>query len=192
MSKDYKPRQNKNNSKGSPFLTGLLIGFLLGVVTVVAFTMYLKGDTSPFQDTRAKKEPIETIAEKAEAEKVEEAKETTAKKEEPESDFDFYTDLPETETKVTAKEIKANPTVIKTSLNFLQIGAFQKEEDADNMKAKLALQGFEAVVQTASIPDKGTWHRVRIGPLNNVERINKMRRELLNNGFKADLIKVRK
>lgn len=189
MSKDYKPRQNKNSSKGSPFLTGLLIGFLLGVITAVALTMYLKGDTSPFQDTKPKQE---VIAEEAKTETAKKETENTAKKDVPDSDFDFYTDLPETETKVTEKEIKANPTVIKTSLNFLQIGAFQKEEDADNMKAKLALQGFEAVVQTASIPDKGIWHRVRIGPLNSVERINKVRRELLSSGFKADLIKVRK
>ncbi|MDG2292927.1 MAG: SPOR domain-containing protein, partial [Methylophilaceae bacterium] len=73
---------------------------------------------------------------------------------------------------------------------FLQIGSFQTEEDADNLKAKLALQGFEAIVQTATIADQGTWHRVRVGPLSNIEAINKTRAELLANDFNADLIKV--
>jgi len=72
----------------------------------------------------------------------------------------------------------------------LQVGAFQTSEDADNMKAKLALQGFEAVVQTATIPDKGVWHRVRVGPLNNLDEINKAKNDLAANGFKTDLIKV--
>jgi hypothetical protein len=44
---------------------------------------------------------------------------------------------------------------------FLQVGAFQKPADADNLKAKLALTGLEAGVQEVSIPEKGTMHRVR-------------------------------
>jgi cell division protein FtsN len=70
------------------------------------------------------------------------------------------------------------------------VGAFENEDDADNMKAKLALQGFEAVVQTAEIPNKGIWHRVRVGPLSDAEQINKVRGDLILNGFNADLIKV--
>jgi len=54
----------------------------------------------------------------------------------------------------------------------------------------LALLGFEALVQTATIADKGVWHRVRVGPLKNLDQINKTKTDLLNNGFKADLIKV--
>jgi cell division protein FtsN len=70
------------------------------------------------------------------------------------------------------------------------VGAFATEEDADNMKAKLALLGFEAQVQTATIPNKGILHRVRVGPLDNLDQINKSKTELSSNGFKADLIKV--
>ena len=73
---------------------------------------------------------------------------------------------------------------------YLQVGAFQTGEEADNMKAKLALQGFEAVVQTATTADKAIWHRVRVGPLTNLDQINKTKNDLLKNGFKADLIKV--
>ena len=98
--------------------------------------------------------------------------------------------MPETESTVTEQEIKNNTKTVKKDNYFLQVGAFPDEADADNMKAKLALQGFEAVVQTAMIPEKGVWHRVRVGPLNDVDQINKIRGELTTNGFNADLIKV--
>ncbi len=58
------------------------------------------------------------------------------------------------------------------------------------MKASLALQGIEAIVQTAEIPEKGTWHRVRVGPFSEISQINQARTQLVNGGFPADLIKV--
>jgi cell division protein FtsN len=45
-------------------------------------------------------------------------------------------------------------------------------------------------VQTAEIPEKGTWHRVRVGPFSDIGQINRTRAQLLENGFTADLIKV--
>ncbi len=41
--------------------------------------------------------------------------------------------------------------------------------DAEKLKAKLAFSGFEATIQTANIPGKGEWHRVRLGPYNGNE-----------------------
>ena len=45
-------------------------------------------------------------------------------------------------------------------------------------------------MQTADIPEKGVWHRVRVGPLNDLDQITKTKTDLLNNGFNADLIKI--
>lgn len=178
MSKDYKPKPRKTNS-GSPFLSGFLIGFLLGVVATVALTMYLKGDTSPFQDkkTNTPEIPLATTEGNPDATN-------------PDDDLDFYTILPETESTVTVKEINDADISIKKESYFLQVGSFKSESDADNLKAKLALQGFEAIVQTAIIPEKGTWHRVRVGPFNNINSINKMRTQLTANDFNANLIKI--
>ena len=52
---------------------------------------------------------------------------------------------------------------------FVQAGAFQNMGDAEKLKAKLAFSGFEADIQTATIPDKGVWYRVRLGPYNSGE-----------------------
>lgn len=192
MSRDYKPSPQKSNgnSKGSPFLSGLLVGLLLGVGASVALTLYLKGDNNPFAPQKN-----EQVAAKDKPSKQKVSEETVKPNtgdgqalQDP-NKFDFYTILPETESKITEQQVKDN-TTIKSDSYFLQVGAFENGDDADNMKAKLALQGFEAVVQTAEIPSKGVWHRVRVGPLSDVQQINKIRADLILNGFNADLIKV--
>ena len=196
MSRDYKPTapKSRSNSKGSAFFTGLLVGLLLGVGLSVALTMYIKGGDSPFANNKVVRPALENLPEKLSENKTSE--ETISPSEEsanyPKTDnkFDFYTILPETESTVTEKEIQESTLTVNKDNYFLQVGAFQNEADADNMKAKLALQGFEAVVQTASIPEKGVWHRVRVGPLSNIEQINKTRGDLTTNGFNTDLIKV--
>lgn len=202
MSRDYKPATQKaSGSKGSPFFTGLLIGLLLGVGLSLWLTMFLKGSDSPFTENKVsnpaiaaqKQKPTKTTTEDDVLPKdestVDENRDgdavNTAKTD---NKFDFYTILPETESTITEQEVKESS--IKKDNYFLQVGAFQDEADADNMKAKLALQGFEAVVQTATIPEKGVWHRVRVGPLNDIEQINKIRGELTSSGFNTDLIKV--
>ncbi|OQW68772.1 MAG: sporulation protein [Proteobacteria bacterium ST_bin12] len=197
MSKDYKPTPKKTSSKGSPFFTGLLIGLLLGVGLSLGVTMYIKGADSPFNNKNAAPNNSEILSEKLPKQKIasESALPTDENPDESaqnkaDNQFDFYTILPETESTVTEQEVKDNSLTVKKDNYFLQIGAFQNEADADNMKAKLALQGFEAVVQTATIPEKGVWHRVRVGPLSDINQINKIRGELTTGGFNTDLIKV--
>lgn len=199
MSRDYKPsaERSKKSGNGSPMFTGLLVGLLLGIAASLMVIMFLKGGDSPF--TNKAGEPHKSkIKAKAEEKTDEPGPDTSAlpTAENPankdKTRFDFYTILPGSESKVTEEEqtkIKDQPPVVQEAY-FLQIGAFQTEGEADNMKAKVALLGFEAVVQTATIPNKGVWHRVRVGPLKDAEQINKTKAELASNGFKSDLIKV--
>ena len=205
--RDYKPspERPKSTKKGNPFLTGLLIGFLLGVAASLSVVILIKGGASPFTDQSVPEKSVsERMADKSKADAADAAALASAdnpksasqpaENQDDKTRFDFYTILPDSESKVSVdeeKKLKENeqqPIVQKSY--FLQIGAFQTAEEADNMKAKLALQGFEALVQTATITDKGVWHRVRVGPLKDLDQINKTKIDLLNNGFKADLIKV--
>jgi len=194
VSRDYKPRQrSSSNGKGKPFITGLLLGLLLGVGVSAGLAIFIKNGDSPF-------------AAKAPRTEQHVSPDTAVLQEEvPEKPrFDFYTILPGKETPVTDQEIKQKEQAEQAQAEtpeqqsdaeagenyFLQVGAFQTEREADNMKAQLALLGLEAVVQTATIPGKGIWHRVRVGPFSELAQINKSRSELARNGFKADLIKV--
>ena len=204
MSRDYKPspERSKNTSKGNPLFTGLLIGILMGVAASLGVVMFIKGGESPFaQQTSneitksvSQKMQDKAIADQAIADRANADAAAEAGPDGTQNRFDFYTILPGKESKVSAEEeIKIKDEAPEPALQisyYLQVGAFQTGEEADNMKAKLALQGFEAVVQTATTADKAIWHRVRVGPLTNLDQINKTKNDLLKNGFKADLIKV--
>jgi cell division protein FtsN len=185
MSRDYKPspEKSKNTNKNNPFLTGALIGFLLGVATSLGVVMFIKGGESPFANqtsTEVAKSVADKMKDKASADEANANADQLTGTENPanneENRFDFYTILPGSESKVSKEEeIKIKEDVPEPAVltsYFLQVGAFQTGEEADNMKAKLALQGFEAIVQTATIPDKGVWHRVRVGPLSNLIKVN--------------------
>ena len=198
MTRDYKPTQSKPRSpgKGSTFFTGFLIGLILGIGVSVAVAIFVKGGESPFV-ARDAATPRPDAAPKADV-AAGASKPTTAEPKTPAKPrFDFYTILPGSESPVTEEEIKqskstqqqAAPAVVSENY-YLQVGAYQTEQEADNMKAKLALLGQEAVVQTANLPDKGVWHRVRVGPFTEIDQISKARGELTKNGFTADLIKI--
>lgn len=72
---------------------------------------------------------------------------------------------------------------------FLQVGSFQKAADADNLKAKLALTGLDATVQEVNIPEKGTMHRVRVGPFRGTDEMNRARALLSQSGVQGTVIK---
>jgi cell division protein FtsN len=72
---------------------------------------------------------------------------------------------------------------------WLQAGSFAAEGDAENLRARLALAGWEAAVQPASLPDKGVRYRVRLGPYDNTDELNRVKGELGKRGFDVAVIK---
>lgn len=74
---------------------------------------------------------------------------------------------------------------------FLQAGAFRDQADAENSKAKLALAGFEASISDRP-GDTGTLFRVRIGPFNQIEAMNKVRVKLSDNGIDVAVVRIAK
>ena len=74
---------------------------------------------------------------------------------------------------------------------YLQAGAFREVADAENTRAKLALLGFEATVSDRTT-DTGVLHRVRMGPYNQVETMNKVRSKLSENGIDVAVVRNQK
>jgi cell division protein FtsN len=72
---------------------------------------------------------------------------------------------------------------------WLQAGSFAAEPDAENLKAQLALAGWEARVQQGVLPDKGIRYRVRLGPYDNTDELNRIKNELAKKGFDVAVIK---
>ena len=74
-------------------------------------------------------------------------------------------------------------------LYYIQVGAFSEKRAAINLKARLALMGYESVVMTAEI-GVNTFHRVSVGPYKNYDDAKDNREKLFLEGFKANLIKL--
>ena len=72
---------------------------------------------------------------------------------------------------------------------WLQAGSFANEADADNLKARLAFAGWEATIQSATLPDKGLRYRVRLGPYDNTDALSRMKADLAARGFDVAVIK---
>ena len=74
---------------------------------------------------------------------------------------------------------------------YLQAGAFREQADAESTKAKLALTGFEASISERP-SDNGTLYRVRVGPFNQVEALNRAKQKLSDNGMDVAVIRIAK
>lgn len=54
---------------------------------------------------------------------------------------------------------------LETERGFaLQISSFKNQDDADKLVRELRKRGHTAYRQAANVPDRGLWHRVRVGP----------------------------
>jgi cell division protein FtsN len=71
---------------------------------------------------------------------------------------------------------------------MLQTGAFKSPQDADAMRARLALLGLDARVTTVT-QDATTLYRVRIGPYRELDDLSGIRRTLSENGIEAQVVR---
>ena len=84
----------------------------------------------------------------------------------------------------------AEPGKSKTGERFwLQAGSFSTESDAENLKARLAFAGWQATVQQGLLADKAVRYRVRLGPYDNSDEMQRIKSELGKRGFEAAVIK---
>ena len=191
------PLRGYRKSGGGTIL-GMFIGLVVGIVVAAGVVWYLNKTPLPFQNKTGK--PL--------AEKGGEAKGPPpaaapapplplpgkpGDKVQEKPRFEFYKILPGTEEPVPqppTKAAAAAPAPAGEAL-FLQVGAFQKPADADNLKARLALMGVEAGVQQVTLPDKGVMHRVRLGPYANPDEMAKARTLLAQNGIEASVVRVK-
>ena len=109
--------------------------------------------------------------------------------------YDFYEMLPNFEVVVPEKDkdvkrdLPAAAKIERPGVYVLQAGSYRNEADANRVRAQLALQGVDAKVQRVAV-DTDVWHRVRIGPINNLDELNKVRRQLQAAEVDALVIRV--
>jgi cell division protein FtsN len=162
--------RNRGRSGGGSVFTGVMIGLIVGAVLAVGVALWATG-LNPFKST-------EPAAEKPAP--------ATPAKPDPAPSFDFYKVLPSdrpSDLPAAAAPAAAAPRY------YLQAGAFRNPADADNLKAQLALLGVQAVIQTSEVPNKGVFHRVRVGPYLAMKEVDRTRSLLTQNNIPTTLVK---
>jgi cell division protein FtsN len=101
--------------------------------------------------------------------------------------------LAEAAKKPDARATAASATLagIDPYLYFIQAGAFTRAEDAEQQRAKLALQGFSAKV-TEREQSGRTIYRVRLGPLDSRDEAEGLQRKVEATGSEANLVRVQR
>ena len=110
--------------------------------------------------------------------------------------YDFYTVLAEREVQIPDSELAAQaqreaatPPANADERYLLQAGAFADGRDAEAVKARLALLGLVARVETGQVNGKPV-HRVRLGPYATARELEGAKRQLAENGIR-DAIAIR-
>ncbi len=95
--------------------------------------------------------------------------------------YDFYDGLPKFEVVVPEKEhgarVDAAARVSRPGTYFLQAGSYRNVDDANRTQAQLARQNISANVQRVAL-DADVWYRIRIGPIKDLEQLNRVRQQL--------------
>jgi cell division protein FtsN len=178
MARDYKARRPSPGGFWSGW-TGLIAGLAMGLG--VAGIIYVKDHRPADARTAAVKPGKKKPRGDAYPESGDPAADSSAG-EEPAKSYDFYSMLPKFEVVVPEKDRDVKPDIkpvpeTRRGTYVLQAGSYRNFADADRVRAQLALQGVESKVQKVSV-DSDTWHRIRIGPISNLDELNHMRQIL--------------
>lgn len=191
MSRNMGNRAAAQNRSGSSLLTGILIGMVIGAGMAAGLAWYIMKSPSPFvKKEQAATKPLmdaapPTVSAEAPVSGVGDGKPR----------FEFYKVLtdkqdaavaaPTDKTRTITKPIVESKPIASGEPHFLQVGSFSNPNDAEKLKARLALLGLESSIQTATIPDRGVWYRVRLGPYKDMDELSRIRASLKQNGVDA-------
>lgn len=170
--------------KPVPGWVWLLAGLGLGLL--LAGGVYLMGgsDPAPAPESPVARAPVKTEPEPA----------TTEPASEDEENYAFYHLLSKLEVVIPESEIKKLQEDLAPREDvayILQAGSFRRFDDADSVKAQLALLGIEADVQ--QIESRGEqWYRVRVGPFKSKRKLNKIRNHIQAADIDTMVIKIRR
>jgi cell division protein FtsN len=192
------------NGKSWPAWIWVGIGLMLGVGLML---LVLFKDWAPLLRKKNLPQPNPTATAPQASEPA--VADTGKPKEPPKKSYDFYKVLEANEVVIPDAELSAKARAeqqARTAPNatttapvpgamppaggryILQAGSYPDAKGADEIKAKLALLGFQAQVQPVTVNGKA-WHRVRLGPYPSASELENAKRSLSDNGINAIALK---
>jgi cell division protein FtsN len=194
IARDYKHtrRQPLSLARWREFAAGLGLGLFVAFALFVYQRDALQRAMAEAEVPRpdARRAPASDASAGAPAESVEE----TGGAEGANRQYDFYEMLPRFEVVVAEKEREVKrdapaAPIERPGVYVLQAGSYRNRDDALRIQKQLSVQGIEATVQRVAV-DADVWHRVRIGPVNDLAQLNRVRSRLRSNDLDAIVIRV--
>lgn len=190
-----KNQARRSGGQGTPGWVWLLVGLLIGAVITVG--LLLRGQWSDAGSLLPKPNPEARAPAASEEPVAQDAPEPKKPK------YDFYDVLRDKEVIIPDAELSAQaqaeaatppeetaPEAAADGPRYLiQAGAFRSSSDAEALKARIALTGEVARVESAEIQG-GTIYRVRLGPYPNASTLAAAKQALGNHGIDAVAIRA--
>lgn len=200
MARDYRHRARaKPKRKPVPGWVFLLAGLLLGLFVALLVYLGQSGSGAGQSSATGITPPSSRMSDTRDVRK-EQGREIPNP---PKPRFDFYTLLPEMEVVVPEADPVTAPSPPASAepapaaspgngqgLFMLQVGSFRKADEADALKASLALSGFDVSIVPVRINDE-QWSRVHLGPYASQESAQQARTRLRSMGLDAMLLRKR-
>lgn len=174
-------------------ILGLIIGLVAGLAIALVVALMITKSPVPFnKQSKSDKPSSSSVAPGSDPNqsmyRIKDAPKDVAK--------DGNQTKPEAQVsdKAAKSDVKEAGAAAKSEENgvyYLQAGAYKNSTEAEGMRAKLALLGYEASI-SEMISQNGTLHRVRIGPFTQAEAMNRTRAKLAENGVEAAVTKMPK
>jgi cell division protein FtsN len=209
MASKRQAKRSGSSNAGMPAWLWAFIGLALGLVIAAYFFL---GDA---WKNRNNDQPTPNPAAVAPVTRSEDAV-AQVPTEKPKPKYDFYTLLPEKEVLIPDAELQAQAeaeakraAIAKPPVNapdlvtatpepvapaearyLIQAGAFKNPDEADNLKATIALTGEVARIESAEI-NGNTVYRVRLGPYSTASSLSSAKQALASHGIEAQAIKVK-
>jgi cell division protein FtsN len=162
----------------NPFLAGIAVGLLAAAI----LALYITQSSLPFVDrlgTKPSQSGTKALPSAVDPDSIDPNKGLASK------------DAGMTESASEAGITPAdNKMVSPTGMTYLiQVGAFKAAEDADQMKARMAILGFEAAVSETQ-REGTTLFRVRLGPYASIDELNRVRARVSEGGIESSVVRV--
>jgi cell division protein FtsN len=171
-------------------ILGFIIGLVVGLAIAVAVAVYITNAPLPF--VAKVQRPAASISPTPGAPLPDPNKSlygsgtTESARPEPKAAVTVPTD--KTAEKSASKE--GAPAAEEGTRFLLQAGAFKSPDEADAMRARLAMLGLDARI--FPIEQSGqTLYRVRLGPYGQLDEINRTRKLLAENSIEAQVVRLK-
>lgn len=182
----------RSSQRGSTLL-GFIIGLVVGLAIAVAVAVYITNAPLPFISKVQR--PTSNVTPATDGKQLPDPNKALYAPDKgagavPPVEQKAEVASPGAPAKADEKDAAKTQTVDEGTRFLLQAGAFKSPEEADSMRARLALLGLDANIYPVEQGGQ-TLFRVRIGPYGQLDEINRARKLLAENSIEAQVVRLK-